>query len=61
MLKELTVCSIVDNLVHMVMCQAATLEVSEWSGSAFWVRGGGSARQPPESLSWIDLGKLDRS
>jgi hypothetical protein len=25
-LKELTVCSIVYNLVHMVMCQAATLQ-----------------------------------
>ena len=48
-LKELTILAIVYNLVRMVMCQSASSNTSAWSGSAFWMRCGGSARRAPGS------------
>jgi hypothetical protein len=59
-LKELTVCAIVYNLVHMVMCQAATLqdirvERISFLGALRWL-----GAPTTGILSSIDLGKLDR-
>ena len=46
-LKEVTVFAIVDNLVRLVMAHPPHFNTSAWSGSAFWMRCGGSAPQAP--------------